>query len=121
MSLSARRLTLALLAAASIATAACAGKSINHVLADPSRYRHQDVQLSGRVVDSYSVAGRGVYLLEDRTGQLWVASASGVPRPGARITVRGRIQDAFNFGRFNNLARIPSGGVVMLESSHRAR
>src|SRR5262245_23967721 len=39
-------------------SAACA-QSIQHVLADPSRYKDRDVTISGRVLDSYSVAGRG--------------------------------------------------------------
>lgn len=116
-----RRMALLALLGTSVLAAACGGKSINHVLSDPSQYRHRDVTISGHVVDSYSVAGRGVYLIEDRTGQLWVASAAGVPRPGARVTVRGRIQDAFNFGRLGARSRIPIDGVVMLESSHKAR
>jgi hypothetical protein len=37
-------------------SAACAWKTINHVLADPSGYRDREVQLSGAVVDSYSMA-----------------------------------------------------------------
>jgi hypothetical protein len=120
-----RHTALLALLGASVLAAACGGKSINHVLSDPSQYRNREVSISGRVVDSYSVAGRGVYLIEDRTGQLWVASAAGVPRRGARVTVRGRIQDGFNLGRLGGRlgarSRIPIDGVVMLESSHKAR
>jgi len=116
-----RRLALAALIGAAAVTAACGGKSINHVLSDPSRYHDREVTLSGRVLDSYSVARQGVYLLEDGTGQLWIASDRGVPRPGARVTVRGTIREAFNLGRLGRNVRLPINGVVMLERSHRAR
>jgi hypothetical protein len=116
------RLTaLAVLVTAAAATVACGGKSINHVLSDPSRYHDREVTISGRVVDSYSVARQGVYLIEDGTGQLWIASDRGVPRPGARVTVRGTIREAFNIGRLGRNVRLPVNGVLMLERSHRAR
>ena len=59
-----------ILAGSALASAACASMTINRVLADPSRYRDREVQLSGAVVDSYSVASRGAYRLDDDTGQL---------------------------------------------------
>jgi hypothetical protein len=115
----------ALAAAALLAAALGAGcaRTINDLLADPSRYRNRDIKLSGRVVDSYSVADRGAYRIADRTGELWVVSDRGVPRNGARVTVRGTVRDAFNLGRFADLLRLPRGasaGLVLLESSHKA-
>src|SRR6188472_1397778 len=85
----------ALIAGLTLTAAGCA-TSINHVLADPSRYQNREVEVSGRVVDSYSLAARGVYLIEDKTGQLWVASDRGVPRKGARVKVSGTIREAYN-------------------------
>lgn len=112
---------LGALLAAALMTAACGGKTINHVLADPSHYYDREVTLSGRVVDSYSVARQGAYLLDDRTGRLWIVSDRGVPRTGGRVEVRGTIREAFNIGRFER--RLPYGvnGLVMLERSHKAR
>ena len=104
-----------------LASAACGARTINHVLADPYRYRNREVKLSGSVVDSYSLAGRGAYRIDDRTGQLWVVSNSGTPRTGARVTVKGRIEEGFNIGSLGN--RIPAGlgsGLVLMESSHKA-
>jgi hypothetical protein len=77
-----------------------------------------------RSLDSYSVAERGVYRLEDRSGQLWIVSDRGVPRTGARVTVRGTIREAFNLGTLGSRLRLPpgiGGGLVLVESSHRAR
>ena len=105
-------------------SAACASTSINKVLADPSRYRNNDVTVSGSVVDSFSVADHGAYRIEDKTGQLWVVSTKGVPRTGARVSVTGTIRDAYNLGNLAGRINLPSSvasGLVMVESSHRAK
>jgi hypothetical protein len=101
---------------------ACA-TSVGRVTADPSRYRNRDVTINGYVADSASVLGRGVYRVEDNTGSLWVVSTQGVPRQGARVTVKGRVQDGFDASMFGGL-NLPAGlssGVVLIESSHRIR
>lgn len=106
-----------------VGSAACA-TSINSVLADPSRYRNRDVKLSGSVDESYSVADRGFYRLDDGTGQLWIVSEHGVPRNGARVSVHGTIRDAFNLGAIGSRVKLPpavASGVMMLEKSHKAK
>jgi hypothetical protein len=105
-------------------SAACATTSINKVLADPSRYRNNDVTISGAVVDSFSVADHGAYRIEDKTGQLWVVSTKGVPRTGARVSVTGTIRDAYDLGNLAGRINLPSAvasGLVMVESSHKAK
>ena len=105
-------------------SAACASTSINKVLADPSRYRNNDVTVSGSVVDSFSVADHGAYRIEDKTGQLWVVSTKGVPRTGARVSVTGTIRDAYDLGNLAGRINLPSSvasGLVMVETSHRAK
>lgn len=111
----------AFVAVTALASSACATKTINHVLADPSRYRDREIKVSGTVVDSYSVGSRGAYQIEDGSGRLWVLSDQGVPRRGARVTVTGTIREGFNLGALGNLVKLPAGAVVMVESSHRAR
>ncbi|HEY7474160.1 MAG TPA: hypothetical protein VH679_04065 [Vicinamibacterales bacterium] len=106
-----------------VLTPACA-TSINHVLADPSRYRNRDVTINGSVTESVSIADRGAYRIDDRSGQLWVVSAQGVPRKGARVSVKGTIRDVFDLGSLGGRLNLPPGltsGLVMVESSHRAR
>jgi hypothetical protein len=105
-------------------SAACASTSINKILADPSRYRNDDVTVSGSVVDSFSVADRGAYRIEDSSGQLWVVSSKGVPRTGARVSVTGTIRDVYDLGNLGGRVNLPSAvtsGLVMVESSHRAK
>jgi hypothetical protein len=111
-----------LLVASLLLLAACA-TSVRSVMADPSRYRNREVTVNGVVVNSASVLGRGIYRIEDRSGALWVVSNSGVPRQGARVSVKGRVQDAFDISGFGG-ANLPAGlasGVVLIESSHRIR
>jgi hypothetical protein len=109
------------------ASAACAQKTVNHVLADPARYAHKEVSLSGLVVESVSVAGKGFYRLEDPTGRLWVFSARGVPRKGASVKVKGKIHDGFDISAFGSVLDLPEpirerieSGLLMVESSHKA-
>lgn len=102
---------VAILAGSALVSAACASMTINQVLADPSRYRNREVQLSGAVVDSYSLANRGAYRIDDETGQLWVVSDKGTPRKGARVTVKGTIREGFNLGSLGDQIKLPGIGV----------
>ena len=74
-----KRLASVILLTGAVLSTGCASRTINQVLADPGRYRNREVKLSGAVVDSYSLVGRGAYRLDDRTGQLWIVSDRGVP------------------------------------------
>jgi hypothetical protein len=101
--------------------AGCAS-TIDHVLADPARYRDRDVKLSGAVTDSFSLTERGVYRLDDHTGQLWIVSDRGVPRVGAKVTVHGTVREGYNIGSLGG--RLPAGagsGLVLMETSHKAK
>ena len=107
---------------AGLTTAGCATRSIDRVLADPSRYRDREVQVAGEVVDSYALLGRGVYRVRDNSGQLWVLSDRGVPRTGARVKVKGTIREPFNLGGLGaNLPAGVGGAVMMVETSHTVR
>ena len=68
-SLRARLAVVVLLAVATVSFAACA-TSINKVLADPSRYRNEEVKVTGTVIDSYSIGTRGAYRLADGPAEI---------------------------------------------------
>jgi len=116
-----RAIVAVTLLALSLGVAACATKSIRDVMADPSRYRNEEVTLSGEVTDSYSLVGNGAYRLEDRTGRLWIVSTHGVPRKGASVKVTGTIREGVNLGALGDLIKLPSGGVIMVEREHKVR
>ena len=122
MTQSLRRL-IALLVLSTVASVGCS-VSINKAISDPGRYRTDTVELSGAVIDSYSVLGRGVYQLEDRSGKLWVVSDNGVPRKGARISVKGTVREGYDFGSLGSRLGLPpslGAGVVLVEESHKAK
>jgi hypothetical protein len=75
-----RSTVVTVLVLGALVLSACATRSVNQILADPSRYRNREVRLSGSVVESYSFATRGAYRIDDQSGQLWVVSDRGVPR-----------------------------------------
>jgi len=119
-----RSVLVAVLTVSALASAACASRTVNQILVDPSRYRDREVRLSGAVVESYSFVNRGAYRLDDGTGQLWVVSDGGVPRISARVTVTGRVREGFNLGSLGDRLNLPLGigsGLVLMESSHKAK
>lgn len=104
-----------------LAMVGCEQKTINQIKADPGRYANKEVSVTGTVVRSYSVLGKGAYEIEDGTGKLWVVSEKSVPREGAKIVVRGTIRDAYNLGSFVKLPEVVSSGMVMIENAHKAQ
>ena len=115
------RASAAVLAASfALALTGCATKSINDILADPSRYANKDVTVKGDVTQSVSVLGHGSYKIEDGSGSLWVVSTKGVPRKGARVTVTGKIRDVADLGSVLKLPDVVGSGLVMTESKHKA-
>ena len=106
----------------------CAQKTVNDVMADPHRYRNKTVSLQGEVVESFSVAGHGFYRLDDATGRLWIFSQKGVPRKGARVSVKGKIHDGFDLTSVTDFVKLPEPirerietGLLMIEPSHKAK
>jgi hypothetical protein len=105
----------------SVFAAACGGTSIRKITADPSRYRTEEVKISGEVLDSYSVGSRGIYHIDDGSGRLWVYSDNGVPRKGAQVSVWGTIRESINIGPLNNLVKIPVDAIILVERQHRVQ
>ena len=53
---------------------------ISDINADPGRFHGKEIQIAGRVTQSIGALGKGVYLLNDGSGSLWVYSDKlGVP------------------------------------------
>ena len=119
-----RRIPIGLILGLVLLSAACASKTINQVRADPAKYRDQDVTVHGTVAESASVMGKGAYKLTDGDDSLWVVTSGGAPRKGARVDVTGRIQDGYDLGGLGRVLKLPEAlqnGLVLIESSHKAR
>lgn len=110
---------------AALVSAGCSGaRSLNDLLADPAKYRDRPVTVRGTVAESASVLGNGAYRITDDDQGLWVVTRSGAPRKGARVEVTGRLQDGYDLSAFGAGRRLPASlqdGLVLVESSHKAR
>ena len=104
-----------------LAMTGCEHKSISEILANPSEYAGKDISIMGSVTRSFSLLGRGAYEVNDGTGKLWIVSDRGVPREGARVVVKGIVQDGFNLSSLVKLPEAFSAGLVMIEKEHRSR
>ena len=94
--------------------AGCGTTRINRVLNDPSRYRNGDVRIEGTVTQVVGALVAGVYQVDDGTGKIYVLSNRGIPNKGARVSVKGDVQQGINvMGR--------SFGTVIRERDHRVR
>ena len=111
---------LALVAAFAASAAGCATTTVARLLAEPNRYRNDNVSLSGDVTESMSLLGHGAYKLDDGTGTIWIVSRRGVPRKGARVKVKGEVKDVVDIGSIFKLPDEIGSGLVLLEDSHRA-
>ena len=110
-----------LLGVVSLSALGCAGTTISKILAEPQRYRQNDVHLAGNVTESVSLLSQGAYKLDDGTGTIWVISQHGVPRKGARVKVNGKIRDVVDLGTIIKLPEKIGSGLVMTETSHHAK
>jgi hypothetical protein len=119
-----RRIGTGLVLGLTVLAAGCGARSINQLLADPAKYRNESVTVRGTVDQSASVMGRGAYRITDRDQGLWVVTTGGAPRKGARVDVTGRLQDGYDLTAFGGAIRLPGAlqsGLVLVESSHKAR
>ena len=80
-------------------TACPSQTTIGKINSNPDKYFNKEVGIA----------------VDDGTGSIWVVSRSGgVPTKGARVGVKGRVLNGFNFGGRNF-------GTVIEESEHRSR
>ena len=101
----------------------CGVRSLNDVLADPTKYRDRSLTVRGTVAESASLIGRGAYRIVDRDQGLWVVTTGGAPRKGAHVEVTGRLQDGYDVSGLGERLRLPTSlqnGLVLVESSHKA-
>jgi hypothetical protein len=106
--------TAVLLAGTFLLTACPQHETISRINADPGRYRSKEVAIVGSVTDSYGLAGRGAYEIDDGTGRIWVATMRGVPSRGAKVGVKGHVINGINInGR--------GFATVLEETDRRAR
>ena len=86
--------------------------SIGEIEANSSKYFGKKVTVAGTVETGYGVSlpeilirrgTGGTYKIDDGTGEIWVVTQRSVPQKGARLKVKGKIQngvtiDGKNYG-----------------------
>lgn len=98
----------ALLLMVSLFLAACPKReSIASIEADPSKYNGREVAVAGTVENGFGASipftniRGGVYRVNDGTGQIWVLTKLDVPPKGAKIGVKGKVQNGLNYNGKN--------------------
>jgi hypothetical protein len=90
------------LAAALAGGCALSTRSIADIQQYPGRFEHKNVTVEGTVTSSIggSFLPVQIYRISDGTGELTVISndVRGVPRKGARVRVKGRVEEFASFG-----------------------
>jgi hypothetical protein len=95
-------LSTILLGLATLLLAGCPPReSIAKINRDPGRYMGREITIAGKVVDSYGAMGRGAFLVDDRTGTMWVLAGHGIPGAGAKLAVTGYVEQGFTVGGRN--------------------
>ncbi len=86
--------------------------SIGEIEANTAKYLGKKVTIAGTVETGYGISlpqilirngSGGTYKIDDGTGEIWVVTQRGVPQKGARLKVKGKIQngvtiDGRNYG-----------------------
>lgn len=98
--------------------AACERTKIADITADPGRFMDKEINVAGEVTQSIGASigrfGQGLYQIDDGTGKLWVyANGRGVPSKGAKVGVKGRIQQSVTF-------LVTNYATIMQERNRRA-
>lgn len=108
------KLLLILTVLAGLFLTGCGTVRIRQILDQPNRFRNRTVRVEGSVNNSFGALMAGLYQVDDGTGKIYVLSNTGVPRKGAKVSVKGQVMEGITFG-----AR--SFGTAIREESHRVR
>ena len=96
-------LTAALLALAVFSLGACAARSasVGEVKVNPGRYIDRSIRIEGVVTESWGIplVPYKLYKVDDGTGEITVVTDDDrIPSKGARVRVRGKLQDVATLG-----------------------
>src|SRR5919107_3976906 len=97
----ASRLSAALLGAVLITGCAARGVHIADLQNRPDKYDNKTVSVNGVVTSSFGIplVPFQLYKVDDGTGEITVLARSGrAPRKGARVEVKGRLNEIGSFG-----------------------
>jgi hypothetical protein len=71
---------------------------IKKILDNPRDYSGKAVTIAGEVTEAVGLVFVQYFVLKDNTGEITVVTTKPLPRKGSRITVKGKVRQAFSIG-----------------------
>jgi hypothetical protein len=71
---------------------------IGKILENPRDYADKTVTISGEVTQVFSLLIIKYFTVKDSTGEIVVITEKPLPKPGARMKVKGTVKEAFSLG-----------------------
>ena len=84
-----------------VLSAACASllaTKIGDIQKAPGQYDGRSVTIAGKVTGTHNLVFVKYYEVEDGTGRIPVVTESALPNEGDRVTVKGKVNQAFSVG-----------------------
>ncbi len=86
--------------------------TIGKILKDPSVYEGKIITIKGKVTERVSFMIIKYYKLKDRKGEIMVITEKPLPSVGAKITVKGKVNNAFSLGGEQMLVFMEKDGRI---------
>src|SRR5689334_17348542 len=84
--------------------------SISKILQNPRSYAGKEVQVSGTVVEVFSIVIIKYFVIREDTSELIIVTDKPMPKQGEKVRVKGKIQEAFSLGDQQVLVLIENSG-----------
>jgi hypothetical protein len=97
-----------------MAPASQAGPSISEMLGAPGQYKGREVTVTGKVKAgmAFEFIEEQPYIINDGTGEIWIATTGAVPEDGSVYTVSGTFESPYQIkGRRYAAAVVVRGGA----------
>jgi len=85
---------------------------IGKILKEPRVYEEKILTIKGKVTERVSFMNIKYFELKDRTGEIMVITEKPLPSVGAKITVKGKVDEAFFLGGEQMLVFMEKDGRI---------
>lgn len=65
---------------------------------NPRKYSGETVKVEGNVIQTMNLILIKYFILRDETGEIFIVTDRILPREGSTVSVKGRVEEAFNIG-----------------------
>ncbi len=84
--------------------------SIGNVVENPREYMNKEIAISGTVVERFSLFVVRYFILQDSASSITVVTEQPLPAVGAKVRVKGKIEEGFSLGDQQTLVFVESTG-----------